>query len=139
MSWTSPTSRRRTTEQMAELLDGILAIVTEEEGQITIRHLFYRLVGLRIIEKTEQAYKSLCGHLSRWRRSGQIPWDAFADSTCWHIQEPTFDGIKDALQRTREIYRRDLWATQPYYVEVWIEKDAIAGVIYDITESFGVQ
>src|SRR5215469_3270788 len=74
MSWTSLTSRRRTPEQMAELLDGMLAIVMEEESQITIRHLFYRLVGLRIIEKTEQAYKSLCGHLSRWRKSGDVPW-----------------------------------------------------------------
>jgi predicted acyl esterase len=49
-----------------------------------------------------------------------------------------FDGIADALRRTRETYRRDLWATQPYYTEVWIEKDAIAGVIADVTREFGV-
>jgi hypothetical protein len=136
VKWTSPT--RRSPAQMAELLSAIKAIVDVEETAITIRHLFYRLVGLGVIEKTERAYKALCGHLSRWRKSGEVPWDAFSDSTRWHIRPPLFDGIADALRRTRESYRRDLWATQPYYTEVWVEKDAICGVIADITREFGV-
>lgn len=123
---------------MAEFLSAVNAIVDSEESAITIRHLFYRLVGLGVIEKTEKAYKALCAHLSRWRKNGEVPWDAFSDSTRWHIRPPMFDGIADALRRTRESYRRDLWATQPYYTEVWIEKDAIAGVIADITREFGV-
>lgn len=133
----SPT-RRRTPREMAELLSAVNAIVNSEESAITIRHLFYRLVGLGHVEKTEKAYKSLCAHLSRWRKSSDVPWDAFSDSTRWHIRPPMFDGITDALRRTREPYRRDLWATQPYYTEVWIEKDSIAGVIADITCEFGV-
>jgi hypothetical protein len=123
---------------MAELLDTVNTIAEGEESAITIRHLFYRLVGLGVIEKSERAYKSLCGHLSRWRKSGEVPWDAFSDSTRWHIRPPMFDGIADALKRTRESYRRDLWATQPYYTEVWVEKDAIAGIIADVTREFGV-
>jgi predicted acyl esterase len=144
MSRTSPTRARRTSatrrtpEQIAELLDAVNGIVDGEESAITIRHLFYRLVGLGVIEKSERAYKSLCGHLSRWRKNGEVSWDAFADSTRWHIRPPMFDSIADALKQTRETYRRDLWATQPYYTEVWIEKDAIAGVIVDITRQFGV-
>ena len=68
------------------LLDSIQTILAGEQDQITIRHLFYRLVGLGVIEKTEQAYKLLCGHLSKWRRSEEIPWNAFADNTRWHIK-----------------------------------------------------
>jgi hypothetical protein len=49
-----------------------------------------------------------------------------------------FSGIADALRRTQETYRRNLWATQAHYVEVWVEKDAIAGVIDDVTSAFGV-
>jgi hypothetical protein len=124
--------------EIADLFTATLRIVDAEESAITIRHLFYRLVGLNVIEKTERAYKVLCYHLSRWRKAGLVPWDAFADSTRWHIRADTFDGISDALRRTRETYRRDLWATQPYYVEVSIEKDAIAGVISDVTDDFGV-
>jgi hypothetical protein len=129
---------RRTPEQMADLLDAINDICDSEEYPITIRHLFYRLASVQVIPKTQRAYKNLCGHLSHWRRDGQIPWDEFSDSTRWHITQPAFDSIEDALRRTRENYRRDLWATQPYYCEVWIEKDAIAGILADLTRTFGV-
>jgi hypothetical protein len=122
---------------MYALLDAINSIL-DGETQITVRHLFYRLVGLGVIEKTENAYKNLISHLGRWRRDGEIEWSAFADSTRWHIRAETFDGITDALRRTRETYRRDLWSTQPRYVELWLEKDAIASIVSDVASEFGV-
>ncbi len=124
---------------MASLLDAIRNILAGEEGQITIRHLFYRLAsGLHVIEKTEADYKGLCGHLSKWRRSGDVEWSAFADNTRWHIQRPSFDGIDDALRNTVENYRRNLWSTQPYYLETWVEKDAVASIVAGTANSFGV-
>ena len=123
---------------MAELLSAIHSVLAGERSAITIRHLFYRLVGRDVIEKTELAYKSLCQHLSRWRKKHEVRWDAFSDSTRWYIEPPVFNGMDDALKRTLETYRRDLWATQPHYVEVWAEKDAIAGVIDDVTDQFSV-
>ena len=134
---TSPT-KRRNRAQMAELLGAIHEILDAETSAITIRHLFYRLVGLNVIPKAELAYKGLCGHLSRWRKSREVPYHAFSDSTRWHIKPPMYDGIEDALRRTRESYRRDLWASQSHYTEVWVEKDAIAGVIADVTSEWGV-
>src|SRR5947208_599069 len=85
--------KQRTREQINEMLIAIQDILQGEDGQITIRHLFYRLVGLHIIDKTEKAYQSLGSHLSKWRRSGDISWSAFADNTRWHIQETTFDSV----------------------------------------------
>ena len=123
---------------MEALLLAIRSILDGEEHCVTVRHLFYRLVGVGAIPKTETAYKSLIGHLSKWRRSHEIAWDAFADSTRWHIRGRTFDGIADALQRTCETYRRDMWSTQPHYVELWLEKDAIASIVADVADDFGV-
>lgn len=77
--------RRRSQAEIAELLSAVQSIVDGEEYAITVRHLFYRLVGLRVIPKTENAYKALVKHLAHWRRSGEVPWDAFADSTRWYI------------------------------------------------------
>jgi hypothetical protein len=131
-------TKRRSQAQMAELLSAIHDVVDGEESEITIRHLFYRLVGLGVIEKNERAYKSLCQHLSRWRKSGEVPYDAFSDSTRWRIKPQMFGSMAEALTLTRETYRRNLWATQPWYVEVWVEKDAIAGVIDDVTGAWGV-
>ena len=113
---------RRSRDQMQSFLAAILNILAGEEGQITIRHLFYRLVGLGVIPKIENAYQQLIQHLSKWRRSGDIKWNAFADSTRWHIQSPTFDSMNDALANTVATYRRNLWQAQKFYVEVWCEK-----------------
>lgn len=136
---TSPIKRtRRTVDEMAQLLDAIQSILVGESGQITIRHLYYRLVGMGIIPKTEAAYKGLCSHLAKWRRSGEIEWSAFADNTRWHIRRKTYQGIDHALRNTVENYRRDLWEDQPYYVEIWVEKDAIAGLVADTANSYGV-
>jgi len=123
---------------MGDLLAAIHSILDGEEHRITVRHLFYRLVGLDAIPKTEKAYRGLVHHLSNWRRAAEVPWTAFADSTRWHIRIRTFDGIEDALRRTRNTYRRDLWSTQPHYVELWLEKDAIAAIVIDVANSFGV-
>lgn len=129
---------RRTSAEMDDMLAEFRQIAGREEGQITIRHLFYRLVGLRVIEKTELAYKGLCSHLSKWRRSEEIPWSAFANNTRWHIRRETFNDIQDALKNTVENYRRNLWSTQPFYIEVWVEKDSIAGIVANTANSFGV-
>jgi hypothetical protein len=128
----------RTKKQMGDVLGAIRRILNEAESQITVRHLFYRLVGLGMIPKTESAYQLLGRHLSKWRRSEEIPWSSFADNTRWHIRQPSFDGVQDALNNTVETYRRNLWATQPYYVEVWVEKDAIAGIVAETANAFGV-
>ena len=132
---------RRTRDQMDNFLAAILGILAGEEGQITIRHLFYRAtvsVGLGVIPKVENAYQQLIQHLSKWRRSGDIKWNAFADSTRWHIQSPTFDSMDDALANTVATYRRNLWQAQKFYVEVWCEKDAVAGILAKAADPFGV-
>jgi hypothetical protein len=123
---------------MNGVLESIQNILAGEAGQITIRHLFYRLVGQYVIPKTEEAYKGLCSHLSKWRRAGEIEYSAFADSTRWHIRNETFDGVEDALANTVATYRRNLWETQPFYVETWVEKDAMAAIVSETANSFGV-
>jgi hypothetical protein len=130
--------RRRSQAEIAELLSAAQSIVDGEEYAITVRHLFYRLVGLSVIPKTENAYKALVKHLAHWRRSGEVPWDAFADSTRWYIRKQTFDGTADALQRCKETYRRDMWSNQSHYCELWLEKDAIASIVADVAEEFDV-
>lgn len=140
LSETRPQLRRK--RSRTPEADGVLTatkkILAGEAGQITVRHLFYRLVGLEVIEKEEAAYKGLCRHLSRWRRQEEIPWAAFADNTRWHIKGRTFDSVEDALSNTAETYRRNLWQTQEHFVEIWVEKDSIASIVAQTANSFGV-
>jgi hypothetical protein len=46
--------------------------------------------------------------------------------------------MEQALRRTAESYRRAIWDDQPAYVEVWCEKEALAGVIIEETAPYDV-
>jgi hypothetical protein len=138
---TSPIKRaRRSCAEMDSFLAAIKGILDGEDDAITIRHLFYRLVGIHQIEKTEKAYRRLCAHLAKWRRSGDITYSDFADGTRWYLgSDPTFNGVGDALANSIKCYRRNLWEQQSAYVEIWAEKDAISGILGKAASEFGVK
>ncbi len=76
--------------------------------------------------------------LVEMREAGTIPFEWLADNTRWMRKPTRFTGMKRALKATSDFYRRDLWASMPVYVEVWVEKDALAGVLMEETEGFDV-
>jgi hypothetical protein len=136
---TSPIKRkRRGKEDVADFLHRIRGILAEQTYGITIRHLFYLLVTAKVIEKTETAYKNLIAHLSKWRRSGEIDFGAFVDGTRYWSGATLYDDAESALRECARSYRRNLWSQQPYYVEVWCEKDAIRSILLHAAEPFGV-
>jgi hypothetical protein len=50
----------------------------------------------------------------------------------------TFSSMEAALKNTASTYRRQVWDNQNTYVEVWLEKEALAGVLVDITSEYDV-
>ena len=53
-------------------------------------------------------------------------------------QERAVRERRGALEETHRHYRRDYWRDLDDYVEVWLEKDALAGVLYRVTDEWGV-
>src|SRR5262249_38086328 len=72
------------------------------------------------------------------RKAGQLPYAWIADNTRWQRKPDSFTSVQDALEQTAQFYRKALWADADAYVEVWLEKDALSGVIYPVTETFDV-
>jgi hypothetical protein len=72
------------------------------------------------------------------RREGVVPWDWVADHTRWMRKPRSYTSLEQALAETAQLYRRNVWREQAAYVEVWLEKDALAGVLYAITEAWDV-
>jgi len=106
---------------------------------MTVRQVFYQLVGMRAIDKTEAEYKnSVCRLLAEMRRDGQIPYGWIGDNTRWQRKPRTHASLSDALRETAELYRRRIWDAQAAYVEIWLEKDALSGVLYEETEHWDV-
>jgi hypothetical protein len=106
---------------------------------MTVRQVFYRMTSAGHIDKTENEYNNTVVRLLvQMRRAGDIPFGWISDNTRWMRKPRTFSSAEDALRLTAETYRRALWDNQDVYVEVWTEKDAMAGVILEVTREWDV-
>lgn len=135
----SPTKRRRRTKADVQRIRTAIVNALEADNPMTVRQVFYRLVSTGVIDKTEAEYKRTVNRLlTQMRLSREIPFGWIADNTRWMRKPRTYSSLEDALRRTAECYRRSLWDNQRVYVEVWLEKDALAGVLYDVTQEWDV-
>lgn len=106
---------------------------------MTVRQVFYRLVTANAIPKEDREYKqTVCRLLVKMRREGRIPYGWIADHTRWQRKQATYESMADAIDYWTRAYRRELWDEQDAYVEVWCEKDALAGVLFDVTNRWHV-
>ncbi len=117
---------------------GVLRVFDEVETPVTVRQMFYQLETRGLVPKSEAGYRQVAYQLLRMRRMGIVPYGWFADATRWMRKPRTYDSLTDYLERVQESYRRSLWAEQNAYVEIWIEKDALAGVVTETTFKWDV-
>src|SRR4051812_49885394 len=105
---------------------------------MTVRQVFYQAIVRGLVEKSEAGYAKVQTDLVRMRRVGEMPYGWLADNTRWQRKSPTFGSPEEALAETARLYRKALWADADAYVEVWLEKDALAGTIISVTGKFDV-
>lgn len=120
------------------LYNHIIDQVNESGGYLTIRHLFYRLVSKGIIPKTETAYRQIIYHTCQMRKQEYLPYSVFADNTRLRRKSKAHNNLTDALEFWSQSYRRELWNNQPYYIELWSEKDAISNIVFDVADEYNV-
>jgi hypothetical protein len=129
---------RRSSSEIADLKQAMLDIV-EAESSLTIRHLFYRMVSQGLIEKTEAEYNNVVIRLAlQLRRSGEIPAGKIVDGTRLYRKPRLFDSVEQALAETASMYRRNYWTDAEQLVEVWCEKEAVSGFLFEVTHPLGV-
>jgi hypothetical protein len=105
---------------------------------MTVRQVFYQATVRDVVEKSEAGYNKVQTDLVLMRKAGELPYNWLADNTRWQRKPHTFDSVEDALNETARLYRKALWADSDAYVEVWLEKDALAGVVMPITALYDV-
>ena len=131
-------STRRSAAQVQNLKDLICEVVSEDPP-MTVRQIFYQLVSRGVIGKTENEYKqTVVRLLGSMRRDGSFPWHWIADNTRWMRKPNTHGSLEEMMDDSVRLYRRDLWRSQNAYVEVWLEKEALSGVLYRVTERYDV-
>src|SRR6516165_8611136 len=130
--------RHRSTKAEVEARREALLDIIDDGKPMTVRQVFYQATVHGIVEKAETGYAKVQTDLTLMRRAGELPYDWLADNTRWQRKPYTFDSVLDALQETARFFRKALWKDIDAYVEIWLEKDALAGVIYPITGEYDV-
>lgn len=109
-------------------------IIREYHPQsLTIRQIFYQFVGRGLLPNDKRSYGLIQSIVKKGRLNGLISWTAIEDRTRGLVGlEYETKGPIGAIEGVKNKYRCDLWARQPIRPEIWIEKDALIGVIGDI-------
>lgn len=124
-----------------ELIDQANWIIDEYLAagyQLTLRQLYYQFVARDIIANRQTEYKRLGGIINDARMAGLIDWNAIEDRTRNVRELAHWDDVPDILESVSQQFRINLWERQSYRVEVWIEKDALVGVIDRVCRQFDV-
>jgi DNA topoisomerase VI subunit A len=129
---------RRTRAEVQAIRETIKSILSADHPQ-TVRQVFYQLVTRGAIEKTENEYQAtVIRLLSEMRLTGEIRWSWIVDESRRTRFTQTFDNIGDALRDTAKYYRRSALHDCDSYIEIWSEKEALAGIIYEAASDYDV-
>lgn len=105
---------------------------------LTLRQLYYQFVARGLIENTERSYKNLGNVVTDGRMAGMIDWYSIEDRgrgvRPWLVQEDE----QEVLRGIEYGLSFDYWGPQNAYVEIWVEKDALASVIERPARKFRV-
>jgi hypothetical protein len=134
----SPIKRKRATKsEMEGRFDAIFEIVAAIQP-CSVRQAYYQAVVRAVIDKTENDYDKVQRALVDMRRASRIPYGWITDGTRWRHKPTTYSSVQEALNRTAQLYRKALWDNVDAYVEVWLEKDALSGVVNRVTSEYDV-
>jgi hypothetical protein len=105
---------------------------------MTVRQVFYALEVAGVVAKTEGGYRQVQQQLVVMRRADLLDWEFITDGTRWRRKPSSWDALADYIENVARSYRRDLWRAQGRRIEVWLEKDALADVVVDVTAKWDV-
>ena len=112
--------------------------LTQRFKRMTVRQVFYQLETLGVVDKTEGGYRQVQAQVLKMRRESLLSWDFITDGTRWQRKPRSYSDAGDYILQVSRSYRRDLWQAQDVRIEVWLEKDALADVIFDVTAAWDV-
>lgn len=106
--------------------------------QLSLRQLYYQFVARGLIQNKDTEYKRLGDIIGDGRLAGLVDWTSLEDrgrelKSIGHFTSPA-----DIMSTAVRAYRKDMWVNQPYRPEVWIEKDALLGVIETVCQQWDV-
>lgn len=129
---------RKATLATIETANAIIDEYAAQGFDLTLRQLYYQMVARGYIENSERSYKNFGNVIDDGRLAGLIDWNRIVDRTRNLRGNNHFRDPGHIMRAAAASYQVDKWKEQPFRVEVWIEKDALVGVIEGVCDRLDV-
>lgn len=116
----------------------IIAEYQSQGFELTLRQLYYQFVARDIIANKQTEYKRLGAVINDARLAGLVSWEAIVDRTRNLQGNSHWNGPKDIVEACAKQFQIDKWENQPNRVEVWVEKDALVGIVETVARQMDV-
>ena len=121
-----------------QIINSIISEYQADGYILTLRQLYYQLVSRDVVPNNKEEYKKLSTLLKEGRMGGVVDWDAIEDRLRKPDKPSSFDSPKDLMEAAINQYQKPRQDGQPYYMEVWVEKDALSGVLSRVTRKYHI-
>jgi hypothetical protein len=124
-----------------KFIEQINEIINEYEGQgysLTLRQVYYQLVARGLIPNNDKQYKIIGNAVNDGRLAGLIDWYAIEDRTRYIRRNSHWDSPANIIDSARSSYYKNHWENMNTYVEVWVEKDALIGIVQKACDKLDV-
>ena len=125
-------------QKSIDLIDAAYRIL-EEIQPASIRAVCYRLFVEGLIPSMEKANTSRVSRELVWaRENDELPWEWVVDETRRAERIASWRGPKQMFAACVKQYRKDFWADQPEWIEVWSEKGTVRGTLAPVLDEYGI-
>jgi hypothetical protein len=124
-----PKNFSKTSLDIIEKANEIIDEYQADGLELTLRQLYYQFVSRGIIPNKDTEYKNLGSIINDGRLAGMIDWLAIVDRTRSVRENSHWEHGGEILHTAAGGFGVDRWRGQETRCEVFIEKDALIGVI----------
>jgi hypothetical protein len=130
--------RRGKSAKTLSLIDAAREIL-ETIQPASVRAVCYQLFTRGVITSMAKTETNKVSTQLTWARENNlIPWAWIVDETRAAERVNAWENLAAYSETVRRSYRRDRWADQPAWIEVWSEKGTIRGTLAPVLDDFGV-
>ena len=135
----NPTSKNQV------ILDAARQVLVDYNSHLpmTVRQVFYVLVGRQVIEKTKNAYRNVAWLLNMARRAGVVPFEHIHDRGTTLpfslLGDLSAEDLTSSLNYRVRLFELDPLAEQPRRVILWCEAAGMLSQLKRVGGRYGVK
>ncbi len=126
------------TQALIQMADKIINEYQEQGYDLTLRQLYYQFVARDIIPNSQKSYNRLGDIINNARLNGDLDWDAIKDRTRNLSGNVHWETPAELIEFYSKIYKIDTRINQPFNIEVWVEKEALVGIVEKICRKLDI-